>query len=239
MPSRSGSSISGRTSVSTVNSRSWPSSSGHRGDVDLGLADGADVLGLGGLGEEAREGLVDGLLDHGAAADALVDDPARDLALAEARDLHLRPRSCGTPGRASASAPSNGTSTVSLTRVGLMVSTALFTSGTPQPWGNRGNFGSDAVRAGPCGPAPSSGARARGTPDRHRRTMLAAVDRPTQSGAIPPRRADAWVPSRIRARPDAGAHRAGRTAEEPHLHPHDQANAYGLIADSPGWPTAR
>ena len=34
----------------------------------------------------------------------------------------------------------NGTSTTSLTRVGLMVSTALFTSGTPQPWGNRGNF---------------------------------------------------------------------------------------------------
>ena len=62
---------------------------GHRGDVDLGLADGADVLGLGGLGEEARQGLVDGLLHDGATADALVDDPARDLALAEARDLHL------------------------------------------------------------------------------------------------------------------------------------------------------
>ena len=46
----------GRTSVSTVNSRSWPSSSGHRGDVDLGLADGADVLGLGGLGEEDAGG---------------------------------------------------------------------------------------------------------------------------------------------------------------------------------------
>ncbi len=61
----------------------------HGGDVDLGLADGADVLGLGGLGEEDRECLVDGLLHHGATADALVDDPARDLALAEARDLHL------------------------------------------------------------------------------------------------------------------------------------------------------
>ena len=44
----------------------------------------------------------------------------------------------------------NGTSTTSLTRVGLMVSTALFTSGTPQPWGNRGNFGRM-----PCGPAPA------------------------------------------------------------------------------------
>ena len=39
--------------------------------------------------KKTREGLVDGLLHDGAAADALVDDPARDLALAEARDLHL------------------------------------------------------------------------------------------------------------------------------------------------------
>jgi hypothetical protein len=62
---------------------------GHSGDVDLGLADGAHVLLLGGLGEEARQRLVDGLLDHGAAPDALVDDAARDLALTEAGDLHL------------------------------------------------------------------------------------------------------------------------------------------------------
>ncbi len=75
----------------------------------------------------------------------------------------------------------NGTSTTSLTRVGLMVSTALFTSGTPQPWGNRGNFGADAVRAGPSGPTPSSGTRARGAPDRHQGTMLAAGLGATQS----------------------------------------------------------
>ena len=89
MPSRSGSStcgahvgLDGELEVLAVLER-------HGGDVDLGLADGADVLGLGGLGEEDGQGLVDGLLHHGPPTDALVDDPARDLALAEARDLHL------------------------------------------------------------------------------------------------------------------------------------------------------
>ena len=89
MPSRSGSSICGAHVGLDGELEVLAVLEGHGGDVDLGLADGADVLGLGGLGEEDREGLVDGLLHDGPAADALVDDPARDLALAEARDLHL------------------------------------------------------------------------------------------------------------------------------------------------------
>jgi hypothetical protein len=56
------------------------------GDVDLRLAERADLLGLDGLEVEAREGVVDGLLDDRAAAEALVDDARRHLALAEARD---------------------------------------------------------------------------------------------------------------------------------------------------------
>ena len=61
----------------------------HRGDLDLGATDGVDVLGLGRLLEEPRQGLVDGLLHDGTPADALVDDARGDLALAEAGDLDL------------------------------------------------------------------------------------------------------------------------------------------------------
>ena len=59
------------------------------GDLDLGLAEGAQVLLARGLAVEAGERVVDGVLDHGAPADALVDDAGRDLALAEAGDVHL------------------------------------------------------------------------------------------------------------------------------------------------------
>ena len=50
---------------------------GHLGDVDLGLAERPDVALLDGLRVEPRERVVDRLLDDGAAADALVDDPRR------------------------------------------------------------------------------------------------------------------------------------------------------------------
>ena len=60
-----------------------------RGDVDLGLAERADVVLLEGLAVEGREGLVDGFLQHRAAAHALVDDPRGHLAATETRHLHL------------------------------------------------------------------------------------------------------------------------------------------------------
>src|SRR5690606_34583060 len=59
------------------------------GDLDLGLAERAQALLAGGLAVEAREAVVDGVLDDGAPADALVDHARRDLALAEAGDVHL------------------------------------------------------------------------------------------------------------------------------------------------------
>ena len=64
---------------------------GHRGDLDLGLPDRADLGLLDSLAVEVREGLVDGLLQHGAATHPLVDDPRRNLALAESGDRDLRP----------------------------------------------------------------------------------------------------------------------------------------------------
>jgi len=59
----------------------------HRGHLDVRATDRLEVLGLGGLGEEPRKRLVDGLLDDRATADALVDDPRGHLALAKAGDL--------------------------------------------------------------------------------------------------------------------------------------------------------
>lgn len=58
-------------------------------DVHLGLAQRVQVGLVDRLGVELREGVVDGLLQHRTAAEALVDDAGRDLALAEAlhRDL--------------------------------------------------------------------------------------------------------------------------------------------------------
>ena len=84
--------ISGRTSTSAVkcSSPSSPSAGGQAGDLrdlDLGLAQRAQLVLADGLGVEAGQALVDGVLDDGRAADALVDDARRDLALAEAGDL--------------------------------------------------------------------------------------------------------------------------------------------------------
>jgi hypothetical protein len=62
---------------------------GHVGHVDLRLAQRAHLLGLDGLEVEARQGVVDGLLDHDAAAEPLVDDARRHLALAEPGDGDL------------------------------------------------------------------------------------------------------------------------------------------------------
>ena len=58
-------------------------------DVDLGLAQRVELGVVDGLGVEPRERVVDGLLQHSATTEPLVDDPGGDLALAEAlhRDL--------------------------------------------------------------------------------------------------------------------------------------------------------
>ena len=61
----------------------------HLGDVDLRLPERAHVVLVHGLAVELRERLVDGLLQHGTPADPLVDDPRRDLALAEPGHLDL------------------------------------------------------------------------------------------------------------------------------------------------------
>ena len=55
-------------------------------DLDLGLTQRAQLVLADGLGVEAGQALVDGVLEDGRAADALVDDARRHLALAEARD---------------------------------------------------------------------------------------------------------------------------------------------------------
>jgi hypothetical protein len=59
------------------------------GDVDRRLAERAHLVLLDGLAVEAREGVVDGLLEDRAATDPLVDDPGRDVTPAKARDVHL------------------------------------------------------------------------------------------------------------------------------------------------------
>ena len=61
----------------------------HLGDVDLRLAEWPHLVLVDGLAVELRQRLVDRLLEHGAPADPLVDDPRRDLALAEPRHLDL------------------------------------------------------------------------------------------------------------------------------------------------------
>ena len=58
-------------------------------DLGRGATHGAHLVGLHGLAVEPVETLADGVLDHGAAADALVDDRRGDLALAEAGDLDV------------------------------------------------------------------------------------------------------------------------------------------------------
>ena len=76
---------------------------GELGDVDLGLAEGtrprarATACAVG-----RRAVLVDGLVEHDAAAEALVDERGGHLALAEAGDGHLARRSSCTPRRGSA-----------------------------------------------------------------------------------------------------------------------------------------
>ena len=59
------------------------------GDVDLGLVQGNDLVVLDGLVVGLRESIVDGLLQHGAAAEALVNHRGGNLALAKAGNAHL------------------------------------------------------------------------------------------------------------------------------------------------------
>ena len=58
-------------------------------DVGRRTADHAEIVLARGLAEERVEALVDGVLDDRTAADALIDDRRRDLALAEAGDLDV------------------------------------------------------------------------------------------------------------------------------------------------------
>ena len=58
------------------------------GDVGLGAAERAQLLVVGGLAVELVEAVADGVVEHLGAADALVDDGRRHLALAEAGDVH-------------------------------------------------------------------------------------------------------------------------------------------------------
>ncbi len=62
---------------------------GDLGDVDLGLRERLEAGLVDGLAVELRERLVDGLLQDGALADALVDDAGGDLAATETGNLHL------------------------------------------------------------------------------------------------------------------------------------------------------
>ncbi len=58
------------------------------GDVGLGTPERTQLLGVGGLAVELVEPVADGVVQHLGAADALVDDGRRHLALAEAGDVH-------------------------------------------------------------------------------------------------------------------------------------------------------
>ena len=62
---------------------------GDLGDVDGGLSHGAQVVLVDGVGVVAGQDLVDDLLDDGGAAEALVDDARRHVALTEAGDVDL------------------------------------------------------------------------------------------------------------------------------------------------------
>ena len=59
------------------------------GDLDLRLGQRLEVVGLQRLDVHLREGVVDRLVEHGAAADLAVDDRRRHLAPAEAGDVDL------------------------------------------------------------------------------------------------------------------------------------------------------
>ena len=59
------------------------------GDVNLGLSHGAQVVLVDGVGVVAGQDLVDDLLDDGRAAETLVDDARRNVALTEAGDVDL------------------------------------------------------------------------------------------------------------------------------------------------------
>ena len=101
---------------------------GHLGHVDLGLAERPHVVLVDGLAVEVGQRLVDRLLEHSAAADPLVDDPRRHLPLRKPGTWICWPMVLYAASRLGFSS-SYDTSTVILTRVGLTVSRALFTTG--------------------------------------------------------------------------------------------------------------
>ena len=100
---------------------------GELGDLDLGPAERLDLV-LADRGEDLlRDRLLHRLVEHGAAADPLVDHRRPGPCPGGSRGSAPASRSPGTPSSGSASSSANGTSMASRTRVGLRVSTVLFT----------------------------------------------------------------------------------------------------------------
>src|SRR5665811_2438758 len=62
----------------------------HLLDINIRLAERADLVLLDGLAVEARKRVVEGFLQDRTAANALVDDAGRDLACAESGNIDLR-----------------------------------------------------------------------------------------------------------------------------------------------------
>ncbi len=116
--------ISGRTSTSAVKSR--VSSSSNLVISISGCAERLEVGLLHGLHVELRQGVVDRLVEHRAAADLTVDDVGGTLPLRKPGTVTCWAIFLYAASRLGLSS-SKGTSTVSLTRVGFKVSTALFT----------------------------------------------------------------------------------------------------------------
>ena len=113
--------LGGELQVAAPSSNSVTSTSGWPSTLRSLLSDGLAV--------ELRQRLVDRLLQHDAPAEPLVDDAAAAPCPCGSRGRSPGWRSSCTPRRGSVLSSSNGTSTVSLTRVGFRVSTSLFTAG--------------------------------------------------------------------------------------------------------------
>ena len=119
---------SGRTSTSTVTRRSPEKSFsfGHSTTSASGRPSGRIFSLVDGLAVELVEALADGVVEHLAAADALVDDGRRNLALAEAGDVDRLGDVLVRVGDAGLELVGRDRD-VSFTRVGLSFSTVVFT----------------------------------------------------------------------------------------------------------------
>ena len=100
------------------------------GDLDLGLADDADLVLAHGLGVDLRDGVLDDLLQDDGAPDPLVEDAGRDLAGAETGNADLLAQLLVDLTKAW-SRSLDGTSIASRTRVGPRFSMVLFTARAP------------------------------------------------------------------------------------------------------------